>query len=387
MFRHLLIGVLALLSLGVVAPANTTVALAPDFTVAADGTGDFKTLQEALAAIPRDNKERKVVYIKDGVYKGRVMVNSPFVTLHGQSRKGVRIEFGQGAASVLSINANDVVVENLSIINTVGEIGPHEVAVSGRNCDRTVLVDCDVLSHVADTISLWQGDIGRYYHARLYVTGAADFICPRGWCYMTDSVIYEVKSGSAGMWHDGSKNQDQKFVMRNCKFDGVDGWRLARHHHDAAIYFLDCVFSKNVSDRKPYRVIYPLNGGPATDADKARNADLEKTNIWGDRVYFHNAKKGGGNFPWMRNNLERAAGAPKPEQITAKWTFAGTCDPENAVGPTVTQVTWRDGQVQVRFSESVTVKGQPRLVLAGDRHAAYERGSGSDTLIFSPEAR
>jgi pectinesterase len=387
MYRHVLSGILALLGLGVVAPAEAEVALPPDITVAADGSGDFRTVQEALNSIPRDNKQRMIVLIKDGVYRGQVRVASPFVTLRGQSRKGTRLEFGNGAAAVLTINASDVVVENLSVINTVGEIGPHEVAVSGRNCDRTVLIDCDVLSQGADTIALWQGDVGRYYHARLYVTGAADFICPRGWCYMTDSVVYEVKSGSAGMWHDGSKNSDQKFVMRNCKFDGVDGWRLARHHHDAAIFFLDCAFSKNVSDVKPYRVIYPLSSGAATEADKARNANLDKTNIWGDRVYFHNAQKDGGSFPWMRNNLERAAGSPRPEQITARWTFAGTWDPENAVGPTVTLVTWRDGQVQVKFSEGVTVKGKPRLVLAGDVPAAYEKGSGSDTLIFSPEAR
>jgi pectinesterase len=170
--------------------------------------------------------------------------------------------------------------------------------------------------------------------------------------------------------------------MRNCKFDGVEGWRLARHHHDAAIYFLDCSFTKTIADMKPYRVIYPLNGGTPTDADKVRNADLDKTNIWGDRVYFYNSHKDGGDLPWMANNLDKATGAPKPEQITANWTFAGTWDPEDKTGPKFVEINRKDGQIQVKYSESVTVKGKPFLKQGGAQ-AAYESGSGSDTLVFA----
>jgi pectinesterase len=136
MFRHYLIGILALLNFGVVAPAKTAPALPPDITVAADGSGDFKTVQDALNSIPRDNKQRMIVLIKDGVYPGQLRVASRFVTLRGQSRKGTRLEFGNGAAAVLNVNANDLVLENLSVINTVGVVGPHEVAIAGRQCDH-----------------------------------------------------------------------------------------------------------------------------------------------------------------------------------------------------------------------------------------------------------
>src|SRR6516165_813933 len=74
MYRHVLSGILALLGLGVVAPAEAEVALPPDITVAADGSGDFRTVQEALNSIPRDNKQRMIVLIKDGVYRGQVRV-------------------------------------------------------------------------------------------------------------------------------------------------------------------------------------------------------------------------------------------------------------------------------------------------------------------------
>lgn len=357
--------------------------LPPDITVALDGSCDFKTITEALNSIPRDNKERKIILIKDGVYPGRVTVNAPFVTLRGQSRKGVKIQYGQGATSVLNVNATDLVVENLSIINTVGQVGPHEVAISGRVCDRTVLIDSDILSKGADTISLWQND-GRYYHARLNVTGSVDFICPHGWCYMTDSTITQLNpAAEAAVWHDGQYRKDMKFVIRNCRFDGPDNWFLARHHHDALFYFLDCSFSKVMRDKAPYRVLYPLDGGTPTEADIKNNKDHDPSNIWGERAYYFNSHREGGDYAWLKNNLEQAPGAPKPADITAKWTFGGTWDPEDATGPKISSIDLAEGKLNVKFGENVTVKGKPAVKLAGGASAAYESGSGSDTLLFA----
>jgi len=416
MFRHLLIGILALLNLGMVAPAKAKAALPPDITVAADGSGDFKSVHAAVQSIPRDNRERRIILVKDGLYAEKVRVDASNVTIRGQSRKGTRIEFFQaqggggggenrGVAIVnLSNNAHDCVIENLTIKNTQGVLGVHAFAVMGR-ADRTVIIDCDVLSHGNDTIALWRGraedaaalaagappadptilkDSGRYYHARLNVTGSVDFICPRGWCYMADSTITELNPGStASVWHDGSNDPDKKFVMRNCRFDGVEGWWLARHHHDAHFYFIDCSFSKVMRDTAPYRVVYPLNGGKATEADNRRNADLDKTNVYGERAYYYNSHRDGGDYVWHRNNLSSAPGSPKPDQITARWTFAGTWDPEDTAGPRIVNVTSNDGKIQVKFAERVTVKGKPDVKLTGGATAPYDGGSGSDTLVFT----
>src|SRR5581483_3770494 len=67
----------------------------PDLVVAADGSGDFKTIQAAVASIPATNQERTVIFIKDGVYHEKIRVNASFVTLRGQSRRGTRLEFPQ----------------------------------------------------------------------------------------------------------------------------------------------------------------------------------------------------------------------------------------------------------------------------------------------------
>jgi len=366
----------------------------PDLVVAADGSGNFKTVQSAVASISETNRERTVIFIKDGVYHEKIRVNSPFVTLRGQSRKGTRIEFAQlnedfvrapdalGTAVInLAERADDFVLENLTVENTAGQIGPHAFTIRGV-ADRTVILDCDVFSDGADTVSLWLGDRGKYYHAGCNFRGSVDFVCPRGWCYITNCSFYEMK-GTAAIWHDGVRNPDMKFVLRNCRFDGTNGWNLARHHHDAQFYLLDCAFSKSMIDRPPFRVIYPLDGSTPTDADIKRNKDLDKSNLWGERYYFYQCHRDGGNYAWLTNNLSSATNSPSAQQINAAWTFAGMWDPEKKNGPAIRQVRSDLGRFLVSFDENITVKGKPRLSLRDGGFADYISGSGTDELVFS----
>jgi pectinesterase len=181
-----------------------------------------------------------------------------------------------------------------------------------------------------------------------------------------------------------------KFVVRNCRFEGVGdvpSWILARHHHDAQFFLLDCNFSKTLSNRPPLRVMYPINHGDPSEADKKRNHDLDASNIWGERAYFYNCHRDGGDYPWHQDNLSSATNSPTPEQITAAWTFAGKWDPERRTGPTIKKIVQQDGKLEVVFSENVTVKGKPRLVLKSGNFADYVTGSGTDTLVFAVSGR
>lgn len=369
----------------------------PDLVVAANGGGDFTSVQQAVASIPKENRQRMLIWIQDGLYNEKVRIDASCVTLRGESRTGTRIEAAGG--TVVNVYGDDLVLENLTIKNTQGVLGVHAFAVAGRG-DRTVIQDADVLSHGNDTIALWRtgkgpssedstsrtSPNGRYYHARLKVCGSVDFVCPRGWCYMRDSELTEMNPKSeAAMWHDGSRDKDMKFVMVRCRFEGPpEGFGLARHHHDAMFFFLDCTFSKNLRDQAPYRVVYPLDGGPATEQNKQRNQELDATNLWGERAYFFNSHRDGGDYAWHKDNLSSSPGAPTREQITAKWTFSGTWDPERTDGPRVVSVeSQAPGQYGITFSEPVTVKGKPRLAFATGEYADSVGGSGTCKLEFS----
>ena len=113
------------------------------------------------------------------------------------------------------------------------------------------------------------------------------------------------------LWHDGSKNQDQKLVVKNATFDGATTFRLARNHLDGAFYLLNCTFSGRLIDQPFYRP----ESSPAPYK-------------WGRRDYFYNCVRPAGNYEWHKDNLSAAPNSPSPKEITPTWTFAGAWDPE-----------------------------------------------------------
>jgi pectinesterase len=367
------------------APGSVVVPLpvTPDLVVAADGTGDFKSIHEAVQSIARENREPRIIIVKDGVYVEQVHVDAPFITLRGESRARTRLEFSpansermpaRGRAVLnLSATAHDFVLEHFTVVNTHGQPDTHAFAISGH-ADQTVLLDSNVFSHANDTLSLWRGralnpagteppspgggpavrpEGGRYYLARLHLRGSVDFIRPRGWCFIRDSTLTQViPATTAAIWHDGSNHAGRKFVLRNCRFDGPPDWILARSHHDARLYLVDCTFSPAMRDQAPFRSSYPLDGG---------------------------------EFPWPRDNLEQAPGAPRTSQITAAWTFAHRWDPERTDAPRILELRHQaqPDRLVATFSEAVTVRGSPTLVFPNGDRAELLDGSGTSVLEFS----
>jgi pectin methylesterase-like acyl-CoA thioesterase len=58
-----------------------------DIIVAADGTGNAKSVQEAIDKVPSNNKQRIVIRIKPGTYleQIRVPVDKPYISFIGES--------------------------------------------------------------------------------------------------------------------------------------------------------------------------------------------------------------------------------------------------------------------------------------------------------------
>lgn len=53
----------------------------PDLVVANDGTGRYKTINEAMKDIPKNSDKAFVLYIKEGVYREKVQFNSSLINL------------------------------------------------------------------------------------------------------------------------------------------------------------------------------------------------------------------------------------------------------------------------------------------------------------------
>ncbi|MFA7229229.1 MAG: hypothetical protein WC061_09345, partial [Melioribacteraceae bacterium] len=116
---------------------------------------------------------------------------------------------------------------------------------------------------------------------------------------------------SPTLWHSGTMSRDEKLVVVNSSFDGIKDFKLGRYTHDAQIILINDTFSKNLADKKIYQA----------------KPDVK----WGERIYYYNCKREGGDFNWHKNNLSSSGYLPAPDMITAKWAFNGKWDPEKFI--------------------------------------------------------
>jgi pectinesterase len=335
-----------------------------DIVVDANGSGDFKTITEAINAFPMYQYQRAVIFIKNGIYEEHIRIDQNYVTLRGESRDSTIIRYNLPreewnnnkdwiGPGVVNLEGDDIILDNLTIENSQPEIGPHAFAVYGLNPNRTIIINCNILSKGGDTVSLWNYKEGMYYHANCYFQGAVDFVCPRGWCFIRNSQFYEVKE-TATLWHAGNYNPDQKFILRNCSFDGVKGFELGRHHYQAQFFLLNCSFSENMKNKPIYKVY---------DKDPDHNNPFYA----GERDYYFNCSKKGEQYDWYKNNLDQASGQPTPDEITPEWTFRGKWNPEESDPIYIKDYEINGDSVIFTFSEIVTVRGEPVIETTSEK--------------------
>ena len=305
-------------------PTRTTL------VVAQDGSGPFRTIQAALDAISQDNQTLKTIVVKNGTYREKIFIKSSHVAIVGEDRDRTVIVFAElrknwrvdhaddwGAAVVnIGDTASDIFLGNLTVHNNYGSLHgdhDHQFAIrSGGIATRIIIVHAKIVADGGDTLSLWNTGNGMYYHADCDFEGWVDYVCPRGWCYITNSRFFGHNL-TASIWHDGSKDQDQKFVVRRSSFDGVPGFPLGRNNRDGQFFLLDNRFSASMADKPIYR----------PSAESAYQFPI--------RNYYWNNLRESGNFAWFADNLESADGAPRARDITPAWTFRGRWDPEETM--------------------------------------------------------
>jgi pectinesterase len=350
--------------------------------VSHDNSGQFATITQALESLPMYCYERVVIYIKSGVYNEKIKIDRDYVSLVGENRETTRIEYSQlreawnhnpdaiGPA-VVNIFADDVIIKNLTIENTQPEIGPHAFAIYGTGT-RTILLNCHVLSKGGDTVSLWNYKTGMYYHHNCYFQGAVDFVCPRGWCYISNSTFYELKN-TAAIWHAAPTNPNQKFVLQNCNFESADSFYLARHHYDAQFYFLNCIFPAFMRNKAIEHVSYP------------ESPEKNRPYLYGDRYYFYNCSRNGGNYPWFSNNLNQWPKGVTSDSITVEWTFDRQWNPVDSTPLKPQAIEQINNSLVITFNELVMATRETIIKSRSGKTFKYYKGNGRHKLEFTSE--
>ena len=298
--------------------------------VAKDGTGDFTTIQDALNSIPQNHEKHFIVFVKNGIYNEKIFIEQSNLIICGESRDKTIIEYAElrknwrlenndddyGSAVVnIKKHIADIVFKSLTVINNYGKLfddHDHTFAIRGLDgVTRIILDDCSVISYGGDTVSLWNKDDGMYYHNNCYFEGCVDYVCPRGYCLIENSKFYGHNL-TASIWHDGSKNEDHKFVIKNSRFDGAEGFPLGRFHRDAQFYLIDCNFSSNMADKQ---IFFAPSNPP-------------RILQWGEnRIYYSNCKVDGKKYSWLKDNLEESKEHPTKDEVTVDLIFKNKWNP------------------------------------------------------------
>jgi pectinesterase len=202
-----------------------------DFVVSAAGDGDFKTVQEAINAVPDFRKNETKIFIKNGIYKEKLVLpaSKNNITFIGESvdktiltnddfaSKENRFgeDMGTTGSSGFFVFGDNFTAKNITFENSAGEVGQ---AVAVRiDGDCVFFENCRFLGN-QDTLYP-HGDKSRQYYKNCYIEGTVDFIF--GWSTaLFDNC--EIFCKRHGYITAASTNADTEFgfVFRNCKIHG-----------------------------------------------------------------------------------------------------------------------------------------------------------------------
>lgn len=232
-----------------------------DFTVAQDGSGNFKTIQEAFNAVPDFRKNVTSIFIKNGIYKEKLNlagsktnvmivgedVMETIVTYDDFATKKNRFgeEMGTTGSTSFYVFGDGFLAENITFENSSGPVGQAvAVRVDG---DRVMFSNCRFLGF-QDTLYP-HGEKSRQYYKNCYIEGTVDFIFGWSTAVFDSCTIFCKKEGYVTA-ASTLETTPYGFVFLNCKITGdapANSFYLGRPWRPfAKTVFINCFLDKHI---------------------------------------------------------------------------------------------------------------------------------------------
>jgi pectinesterase len=194
-----------------------------EFTVAKDGSGDYKYIQDAIDAMRVYPLAPITLHIKNGVYNEKIELplDNTDVTFIGESVEKTIINFndysGRGKLNTFTsytakISGNRFRAENITFTNSAGPVG--QALALYVSADKAVFKNCRFLGN-QDTIYL-TGESSRQYFEDCYIEGTTDFIFGPATALFKNCAIY-CKANSFITAANTTPGKKYGFVFMNCK--------------------------------------------------------------------------------------------------------------------------------------------------------------------------
>ena len=191
--------------------------------VARDGSGDYRTLTEAMEGIRAFMDYKVTVLIKNGTYKEKAIIPSwvQNVDFIGESVENTIITYDDHAninkmgtfrTYTVKVQGNNITFKNLTIENNAARLG-QAVALHTEG-DKLVFINCRLLGN-QDTI--YTGAAGtRLYFVDCYIEGTTDFIFGPSTALFEDCIIHS-KRNSYVTAASTPKEAKYGYVFKHCK--------------------------------------------------------------------------------------------------------------------------------------------------------------------------
>lgn len=297
------------------------------FTVAPDGSGDYRTIQEAINNVRDLSQQLVTIHIKKGIYHEKLVVpqwksniyllgDDPKETIITNSDYSGKViptgkdafgkdKFSTYTSYTLLVEGNNFKAENLTIENAAGRVG--QAVALHVEADKCSFINCRLLGN-QDTLYA-TNDTSRQLYQNCYIEGTTDFI------FGAATAIFQnctLKSLTNSYITAASTTARQRFgyVFINCKLiadSGVNKVFLGRPWRpNAKVVFISCEMGAH---------ILPLGW------NNWGNAANEQTVFYGEY-----SSKGPGAAPDSRAKWSRQLSSKEIKDYTIKTIFSGSDD-------------------------------------------------------------
>lgn len=224
--------------------------------VSRDGTGDCRTVQEAVESIRAFMDYTVVIYIKNGIYKEKVVIPSWIknVEIVGESADKTIITYDDHAninkmgtfrTYTVKVEGSNITFKDLTIENNAAQLG-QAVALHTEG-DRLMFVNCRFLGN-QDTV-FTGAERTHLLFTNCYIEGTTDFIFGPSTSLFENCTIHS-KSNSYITAASTPQESEFGYVFRNCKLTAAKGvtkvylgrpWRPY-----GATVFMNCEMGKHI---------------------------------------------------------------------------------------------------------------------------------------------
>jgi pectinesterase len=235
------------------------------YTVAQDGSGNFRTVQAALDAIPKSNGKLITIFIKKGTYKEKLSLakKQNLVKLLGEDLNetvllyddyngrvvaGSAEPLGTSEAASFRVFGNDFSAENLTFQNPATAGQAPAMWVYG---DRARFVNCRFLGF-RDTLYTY-GYGSRQFYKNCYIEGSTDMLLGASTAWFEDCTLFCKAGGTVMAAPSTPDTVSYGYIFQRCKITGdapAGSYFLARPWKPAAkTVLLNCELDAHIKEK------------------------------------------------------------------------------------------------------------------------------------------